>query len=212
MKDISTEELVFTLQLSMGDHTAANAFTDKVCLTLLNFAADKVLNETPLEKIGAGLLEQDYTVEMTDNVGDLPIDTLKVINGRQSSAPTRPGDIISMAEFRDNTARTMFKGTLYRPLIGVDVTSLEIRADAGAYSGDYDIDYVRKANKLRLSGIEDENGVEWEGADVDPEWSSQVSLLVLERAKKDGALVAKRTVDEKADEEMLIKLIRRMAS
>lgn len=211
MKSISTNELIYKMQLQLGDHQTGNAFTEKVCLTLLNFAADKVLSQMPFEEVGDGLFEQDYTITMTSNTGLLPVDTLVVRNARQSSPPSRPVDkIYSMKEFRRRKAKTMLRGTLYRPMAGVDIGSLKFSADAGGYTGNYDIDYIRKANKLALNGVEDENGISWVGPDIDPEWSSQISLVILEQAIEDGRKAQERIVGEKATEELALRIIGRM--
>lgn len=208
--EMDTVALVYHLKLNLHD-TAGVAFTDQVCLALLNRAAAVILNEAPTEQVGAGLYEVNQEVTLSSGTGDLPLDVLRVDNARQASSPSRPADdVLPVGEYQHRVSRSMLRGTYNRPMVGVDLAAKKIYLDAGGYSGNVDIDYVRQPIKLAIDGTNDEAGFEATET-VDPDWPASLTPPILDKAIKKGIEVQNLVSGNVPPEQMAALILRRLA-
>jgi len=206
---MNTTTLVYNLQLNLHD-TAGVAFTNQVCLALLNRAATLVLNELPAEQVGAGLYEVNQEVTLTGGAGDLPLDILRVDNARQEDSPGRPAEVLTVSEYQHRLARPMLRGTYSHPMAGVDLAAKRIYLDAGGYSGNVEIDYVRQPIKLAIDGTDDEEDFE-ATATVDPDWPASLTPPILDKAIKTGLEVQTLVGSNVPPEQMAALILRRLA-
>ena len=207
--EMDTVALVYHLKLNLHD-TAGVAFTDQVCLALLNRAAAVILNEAPAEQVGAGLYEVNQEVALTSGTGDLPLDVLRVDNARQASSPSRPAEVLPVSEYQHRVSRSMLRGTYNHPMVGVDLAAKKIYLDAGGYSDNVDIDYVRQPIKLAIDGTNDE--ADFEATEtVDPDWPASLTPPILDKAVKTGLEVQNLVSGNVPPEQMAALILRRLA-
>jgi hypothetical protein len=208
--DWGTEKLVYHVKMAMGDKEG-DAYTDQICLALLNHAVDWYFSSYPDKAAKCGLIETDYRVSMTSGIGSLSADILIVKGARQQTTPERNASVYPLHEFKRMKASNMTKGTYYYPIVGVDLSARKIHLDAENYSGDLLVDYIRKPLQLRLAGVEDEYGVA-AGTTVDPEWPSQMNLPILQKAKELGVQVYNRDTAQGDADKQALEILRRMTA
>lgn len=208
MRDNTTDELLYQLGLKLGD-TAEKAFTKQVKLAILNLAQDEIILEAPVEKMG-NLYVRGYVITMTSGAGSFEANVLKIVNARQTAEPLRNVDsIVDMPEYDRRSNIPMLQGTFSRPLLGVDLGLRLVKLDADSYVGNLTIDYVEMPVKLRMTDVADEHGTAWTGIDVNPQWTPQLSPVVLRKAM-DLAIEVRERSQKGTAEEFLGLLIRRL--